>query len=153
MRIRTDEHVSPSIVRIVCELALTPNFELSSVIEVGHGGTEDPYWATAFANEGGNAILSADTDFFRKPHQIVAIDKSGLRVIHLPSRWANAPGYMQAAHILMWWPRVERKIKEAKPREVWMLRWNITEDGELKRKKVDYAAYHKKLKKARRRAS
>ena len=153
MRIRADEHVSSRIVRMICDLALSSDYELSSVIDSGHGGTGDPYWVTAFANEGGKAILSADTDFFKKPYQVVAIDNTGLKVIHLPSKWANARGHLQAAHILMWWLRIERKLHEAKPREVWVVQWNINESGELRQKKVDYAAYHKKIKKASRRTS
>ena len=153
MKIRADEHVSPTIVRMVCELASTPNFELSSVYDVGHDGTEDQYWATAFAGEGGEVILTADTDFFKKPHLVVAIDNTGLRVIYLPPRWANAPGHMRAAHILMWWARIEKKLSESNPREIWTVPWNVNEDGELKRKKVNYGAHHKKIRKARRRTS
>jgi len=152
LRVRADEHVSPKTVHMVCELALSPGFELSSVYDADHRGTDDHYWATAFANDGGNAILSADTDFFKKPHQVVAIDNTGLRVIYLPPKWANAKGFLQASHILMWWPRVERKLKEAKPREVWIVKWNIREEGELERKKVDYGKFRKKLKKAERRS-
>lgn len=147
-----DEHVSREIVRIVCELALSPGFELSSVYEVGHDGSADEYWATAFAKEGGHAILSADTDFFRKPNQVVAIDQTGLRVVHMPSKWANAKGHLQAAHILMWWPRIEAKLAEAKPREMWVVPWNIKQDGEMVRKKVDYGAFRKKSRKAERRS-
>lgn len=152
MRIRADEHVSREIVRMVCELALSPSFEFSSIFDVGHDGSPDQYWATEFAKDGGDAILTADTDFFRKPNQVVAIDRTGLKVIHLPSRWANARAHLQAAHILMWWPRIEIKLREANPREVWMVQWNINEDGELKRKKVDYGAARKKLRKAARRS-
>ena len=89
MRIRADEHVSREIVRIICELALSPSFEFSSIFDVGHDGSPDQYWATEFAKDGGDAILTADTDFFRKPNQIVGIDRTGLKVIHLPSKWAN----------------------------------------------------------------
>ena len=137
---------------MICELVLSPDFEFSSIFNVGHKGSPDEYWATEFAKDGGDAILTADTDFFRKPNQVVAIDRTGLKVIHLPSRWANARAHLQAAHILMWWPRIEVKLHEANPREVWMVQWNINEDGELKRKKVDYGAAHKTLRKAERRS-
>ena len=137
---------------MICELALSPDFEFSSIFHVGHDGSPDEYWATEFAKGGGDAILTADTDFFRKPNQVVAIDQTGLKVIHLPSRWANARAHLQAAHILMWWLRIEVKLQEANPREVWMVQWNINEAGELKRKKVDYGAAHKKLRKAERRS-
>ena len=68
------------------------------------------------------------------------------------SRWANAQAHLQAAHILMWWPRIEAKLHKANPREVWVVPWNINQDGELKRKKVDYGAAHKKFRKAERRS-
>ena len=150
MRIRADEHVSPSIVRIVTELALSPGFEITSVIGAGHRGTEDQYWVTAFATDGGDAIITADTDFFKRPNQIVAVDETGLKVIYLSSKWASAPGYLQAAHILMWWPRIEQRLLAAKQREVWAVKWNINEAGELERRKIDFGAARKKLRKAQR---
>lgn len=153
MKIRADEHVSQVIVRIIRELALAPTNELSSVYEVGHRGKDDEHWATAFAKVGGEVVLSADTDFFKKPSLVVAIDRTGLRIIYLPPKWANAPGQMQAAHLLMWWSRIEKKIDEAKPRECWVAKWNLSEEGELERKKIDYASYHRKAKKAKRRAN
>lgn len=153
MKVRADEHVSPKIVQIVHDIALTLPFDLTSVFKAGHQGTEDQYWVTAFAEEGGTAIISADKDFFKKPHQVVAIDNTGLMVVYLPPKWANAPGYLQTAHILMWWPRIERKLGEAKPREFWATKWNIREDGDLERKKVDYGAFRKKLKKSQRRTN
>ena len=75
MRIRSDEHVSREIVRMICELALSPDVEFSSSFHVGHDGSPDEYWATKFAKGGGDAILTADTDFFRKPNQVVAIEQ------------------------------------------------------------------------------
>ena len=96
--------------------------------------------------------MSADTDFFRKPNQVVAIDQTGLRVVHMPSKWANAKGHLQAAHILMWWPHIEAKLAEAKPREMCVVPWNIKQDGEMVRKKVDYGAFRKKSRKAERRS-
>lgn len=152
MKVRADEHVSQEIVRIVCDLVLTPPFDLSTVYGAGHGGTEDHHWITEFAKEDGKAILSADKDFFTKPSQVVAIDQTGLRVIYLPPKWANAAAHLQAAFILTWWPRIEETIKAAKPREIWTLRWNISEDGELLRKKIDYGHFRKKLRKANRKS-
>ena len=153
MKVRADEHVSPKIVGMVCQLALSPEFDFTSVYESGQRGTEDAHWVTEFADMGGNAIVSADKDFFSKPHQVVAIDKTGLRVIYLHPRWANAPGYLQAAHILMWWRRIEAKLKEAKPREFWVVKWNVSEEGTLERKRVDYARFHRKLKREEKRLS
>lgn len=150
MKIRADEHVSPKITRLVGELVKSPSVDLSSVYDSGHCGTKDHHWIRAFAKEGGFAILSADTDFFKKPHQVVAVDDTGLRVVHLPGKWANAPGHLQAAHILMWWQRIERKLAAARPREMWVAKWNISEEGDLEPKNVNYSLHRKKLKKANR---
>lgn len=152
MRIRADEHVSLGIVHMVRDLALSAPFELTSVYETAQRGTDDAYWVTQFADDGGDAILTADTDFFKKPHQVVAIYRTGLRVIYLPPKWANAQRHLQAAHILMWWRRIAQKLLDANPREVWVVKWNVSEDGDLERKKVNYAEAHKKLRKANRRS-
>ena len=110
MKIRADEHVSKEIGRAVRELALSPGFELTHVIEIGDRGSDDVHWITRFALDGGDAIISADTDFCKRPHQVMAVNNTGLRLIHLPSRWANARGDLQAAHILLWWRRIEAKL-------------------------------------------
>mgnify|MGYP000205648881 CR=1 FL=1 len=150
MKIRADEHVAPKLVDTVRTLACSPSVELSSVIDVGHQGASDAWWVTAFAQDGGDAILSADTDFFQRHHQIVAIRQTGLKVIHLPKKWANAPAHLQAAHLLMWWPKIEQTVRDASPREVWEVKWNISTTGELQRKTVDDATHRKKAKKAKR---
>ena len=60
MKIRADEHIAEKIVRLVRDMALSDGWELSHVIEAGQRGTADEHWATQFANDGGQAIISAD---------------------------------------------------------------------------------------------
>lgn len=151
MKIRADEHVAVSIVDIVRELALSPRWEISSVKETDQGAS-DVHWVRAFANDGGKAILTADTDFLKRPPQVQAVFETGMRVIHLPPKWANAPGHLQAAHILQWWRRIESQVEAMNDRECYRPDWNIREQGDLKKVQVDYAAAQKKLKKAARKA-
>lgn len=146
MKIRADEHISQEIVRAVRELALSPTFELTHVFDVGHGGSGDVHWITKFAEDGGDVILTADTDFCNRPHQVVAIQKTGLKIVHLPSRWANARADLQAAHILLWWRRIEVKLKAMAKRECYRPPWNIQEDGELKKVDIDFQSAERKLK-------
>jgi hypothetical protein len=153
VRVCADEHVSPEIVHAVREMALSQDWEITSVIEEGDGGSADDHWITRFARQGGSAILSADTDFLKVPVQVVAVFNTGVRVIHLPARWANAPCHMQASHILQWWKRIEIQIKVMKGRECYQPTWNLVDTGELKRIQIDYAEAHKKLKKANRRST
>jgi predicted nuclease of predicted toxin-antitoxin system len=152
LKIRADEHVSKEIVRAVREMALSPGWELSHVVEEGDKGTADDHWITRFANDGGHAILTADSDFFSLPVQVVAVLNTGVKVIHLPHKWANASCHLQAAHILLWWKRIEKKVTEMKARECYRPPWNINESGDLKQVKIDYAEAQKKQRKRSRRS-
>jgi PIN like domain len=152
MKVRTDEHISPEIVRAVREMSLSPGWEISSVFESGDRGAADEHWITRFARNGGRAIISADVDFFKSPPQVLAVFNTGIRVIHLPPKWANAGCHLQAAHVLLWWRRIEARISAMNDRECYRPPWNINESGELMRVQVDYAEAHKKYKKSARRA-
>jgi len=152
LRIRADEHVSPEIARAVREMALSPGWELSHVLEIGEGGSKDEHWITRFSKSGGAAILSADTDFLKSPPQVVAVFRTGVKVIHLPAAWANSKAALQAAHILLWWDRIERKLSEMNQRECWRPPWNLNVSGELRKIDVDFQEAQKKLRKANRRS-
>lgn len=152
MLIMADEHVAEKIVHVVQNMALSSGWRLSSVAGSGMRGESDVYWATQFAKEGGTAILTADTDFFKKPHQVIAIQRTGLKVIHLPARWQNARCHLQAAHILLWWKRIEQKLTECKNRECWQVPWQFNEGGELKQQFIDFHRAEKQHKKALKRA-
>jgi PIN like domain len=151
LRIRADEHVAPAIVAAINAMALSSDYQLDSVLETRDRGSSDVHWITKFAAEGGEAILTADTDFLRNPPQVAAIFRTGVKVIHLPPKWANAQGRLQAAHILLWWARIEVTLKAMKPRECFRPPWNIQETGELQKVDIPFQASSKKLKKAARR--
>jgi hypothetical protein len=74
-----------------------------------------------------------------------------MKVIHFPAKWANAKVHLQAAHTLLWWPRIEEKIKTMKGRECYRPPWNLSESGELTKVTIDYAEAYKKVRKADRR--
>ncbi|MEQ1887921.1 MAG: DUF5615 family PIN-like protein [Alphaproteobacteria bacterium] len=150
MKIRADEHVSPEIVHAICKIAISSGFELTSIFTSGDRGTSDTHWVSKFGREGGIAILTADTDFLKRPHQVMAIREAGLIIVHLPSKWANAPIHLQASHILAWWRRIEHSIANGKPGDCWQPEWNVNETGKLKQIPIDYEEFRKKLKKANR---
>jgi hypothetical protein len=150
VRIRADEHVSSVVVTTVKTSALGAGFDLDSITLVGQRGSSDEHWITSFGKDGGTAILTADTDFVKRPHQVMAVHDAGLRIVHLPPKWANAPLHLQIAHLLIWWGRIEAAIRSASPRECWRPEWNISERGELQRVTVNYEEARKKLKKANR---
>lgn len=152
MKIRADEHIAPGIVTSVRDMGLTDStWEFSSVRLAGQSGQSDQHWITEFANLGGEAILSADTDFFRKPPQIQAVFNTGIRVIHLPPKWGQSSGDLQAAFILLWWRRIEKTLTAMNARECYRPPWNIKTDGELKRVPIDFQNAQKKLKRSKKR--
>jgi predicted nuclease of predicted toxin-antitoxin system len=152
VKIRADEHVSIEIVQAVRNIALSPGWDLSHVIEVGDRSAQDEHWATKFAREDGDAILSGDTDFFKRHQLVVAISRTGLKIIHMPAKWSNARGDQQAAHILSWWRRIETKIQLMSPRECFRVPWDISEAGELTKVRVDYQNAERRMKRQRQRA-
>ena len=132
MKIRADEHISPVIVHAIRDIALRHGWEISSIHDVGDDGTEDEYWITAFARNGGDAILTADKDFQTKLPQVEAVRGNGLRVIHLPRKWAQATGRIQAANLLLWWERIEEALEEMPPGDCRRPTWSERDSGPLK---------------------
>lgn len=148
MKIRTDEHIAPAIVCAIRDMGLSSGWFIDSVLECGDQGATDVHWITKFMADGGDAILTADTDFLKNPPQVMAVFHTGAKVIHLPHQWANAAGRLQAAHILLWWGRIEKQLVSMKKQECYRPTWNLTETGELKKVDLDFHGMSRKLKKA-----
>jgi len=149
LRIRADEHVSPEIVETVRRLCLSDGWTFDHVYDAGQGGTDDDHWITAFAKDGGSAIFTADSDFIHKPPAVLAVFNTGLKVIHMPPRWANALGHLQAGHALIWWARIEAQLQSMNGRECYQPEWNVSgQTGSFKKVDIDFAKAHKKARKA-----
>jgi hypothetical protein len=151
LRIRADEHVAPAIVQAVKQIALSDGFELTSVLKEGFKGASDVHWITAFAADGGEAILTADTDFLKQPPQVRAVERTGVKVIHLPAAWANASLAVQAGHILIWWQRIEAQLGAMRQRQCFQTPFTVSDSLPLKQIVIDFQAVNKKAKKAARR--
>lgn len=152
MRIRADEHVAKAIVEAVNAVAISDGFELTSVLGAGFGGSQDVHWITASAKDGGEAILTADTDFLKEAPRVQAVERTGLRVIHLPAGWANSNRALQAGHIFTWWQRIEAQLLVMKPRECFSTSFHAS-DAPLKKVPLDFQRANKQLRKARPRPS
>lgn len=138
MRIRADEHVSPKIVRALNELALSPGWELSHVRDHHGARTADETWVPRFAAEGGKAIITADANMLKRPHQMLAIQQSHVVGLILPHTWATARRHMQASALLYFWPEIEASFSEASPGEFWRLP-KALHKGPLEKLKINYA--------------
>lgn len=153
MKIRIDENISPHLAKYIRVQVLRDGWELTHVREIGHGGKDDDHWITLFAKEGGNAIITGDDDFIKKPEAVNAVFDTGMRVIHLPKRFCNSQIDMQSAHLLLWWRRIEQKIETMSQRECYSPPWNLAQKGELRKTNIDFAKAQKKRRKQRGRKS
>ncbi|HMK88936.1 MAG TPA: hypothetical protein VK446_04790 [Methylocystis sp.] len=127
MKIRADEHISPKLIRAVQSIALSVGWELTHVRDFNSARTADETWIPRFVAEGGQAILSADRKIMARPHQLNALIDGRLIGVFLPSKWAEARGHAQAAHLLWWWPRIEAAISSSKVGQCWRVPYDFGE--------------------------
>jgi hypothetical protein len=121
MNLIGDEHLSPKIIRAVGEIALRRGWRHDNVVGSDLCNREDEDWIEAFAKAGGNAILSADRAMLRRPTLTKKISDLNLIGIYLPAEWAEARRHYQAAHILFWWPKIERIIETSTAGSAWIV--------------------------------
>jgi hypothetical protein len=121
MKIIGDEHLSPKIAQAVREIALRRSWTLEHVIGSVYRSRPDEDWIAAFAQAGGNVIVSADRAMLKRPTLISKISQMGLIGVYLPAEWAEAKRQYQAAHILYWWPTIETVIENSKRGEAWIV--------------------------------
>ncbi len=153
MKICADEHVSTWIVGIIRDSCLDQKHSLEHVEDYYLRGIEDEIWVRRFAKAGGQAIISADASMLKRHHELIAICDSGLRLMILPSRWANAARNFQASHIMYWWPKIQDTFSASPPRKCWKVPWGYNDKDPIQSITVDFEDARKKIKKAGRRTA
>lgn len=148
MKICADEHVSTWIVGIIRDSCLDRKHSLEHVEDYYLRGVDDEIWVRRFAKAGGEAIISADANMLRRNHELIAICDSGLRLVVLPSKWANATRNLQASHVMFWWPKIQDTISASPPRKCWKVPWGYNDKEPLHSITVDFEDARRKIKKA-----
>lgn len=115
MKLRADEHVSPKIVRALKEVVLSPGWELTHVRDAHGARTADETWVPRFAIEGGKAIITADANMLKRPHQLLAIQQSNVVGLILPHARAIAKRHVQASSLIYFWPEIEACFRDRVP--------------------------------------
>ena len=115
MKIRTDENVAPLLTEILKKTATGRGVELTSIYDAGQRGYGDESWVRAFADLGGEAVVSGDKDFIKRSSLIVCVHDLGLRVAVLPPSWQQLKLRQQAIRLLQWWPRLEHVLADGVP--------------------------------------
>jgi hypothetical protein len=79
----------------------------------------DEAWSAAFRRFGGEIVISGDKNLAKRPHQILAFMETGLVGFFLDRKWSGQDMTFKAAHLIMWWPRIQGHLAACKARDCW----------------------------------
>lgn len=115
-------------------------------------GVGDDIWVRKFGRAGGEAIVGSDAKMLSRPHEVIAITESGLRLVVLPAQWANSKIHLQISFLAYWWPHIESVLVTSKPGQCFRVPWTWGDtEGAIKPWTLDVQGAYKKAKKADRR--
>jgi PIN like domain len=148
LRICADENVAPALSDLVREQLLSRGFSLDTVDDHQAKGVEDQIWVRRFAEAGGDAIVSADFAMTKRPHEIVAINETGLRLIILDEKWPREKINVQISYLFYRWPEIERTLSNAGKGKCFKVPWGWPREtnGQIKQVTVDLQRAYKQLK-------
>jgi hypothetical protein len=119
IKVAIDVSIPPRVVRLLQTGFGDQGFEFVYLPQFAAGNSPDEFWAVAFKRFGGQIVLSGDKNIAKKPHQVIAFKENGLICFFCDRRWAAADLTFKAAHLVYWWPRIQARISESKPRDCW----------------------------------
>jgi hypothetical protein len=149
VKIAFDENVPMSMVRFFENFAkerqlrkLTGNFDIESAKKYTPIPTDDDYiaqndvpWIRRFAKSGGRVIISGNTKMREVPHERLALIESGMITIFFEPRWNNWSFFDKCAHLVHWWPKIDKKVRRAPKGSFWAvpLNWSASDKGKLRK--------------------
>ena len=150
MKICADENVAPALSQLIREQLLSHGFTLETVDDHQARGVQDQIWVRTFADAGGDAIVGADFNMTKRPHEVVAISETGLRLVILDEKWARQKKHIQIAYLFYWWPEIERTLKGSAKAKCFKVPWGWPSDttDQIKTLQLDVQKAYKKLKKS-----
>ena len=150
MRLCADENVSSALSALICEQLLSKGMVLDTVDDHRARGVDDQIWVRRFAEAGGHAIIGGDAAMTKKPHEIVAINETGLRLIVLDERWPRQKKNVQISYLFYWWPHIEEALSSAKKGACLKVPWGWGETkGAIKPIQIDLQHAYGQVKRRR----
>jgi hypothetical protein len=129
LRVRLDENLSYRVADAVrAILSGRTGLVVDWVRDEHPPGTTDPSWISKFAADGGNAIVSSDTNILQHWPDLIAYMESGLVSFFPPTGFDRLKGYGQASLIMRWWPCIVEKIKTSAQGDAWRIPMSWTPD-------------------------
>lgn len=148
MRVCADENISHVLSELLRKHLVSRDFSLETVDDHQARSVDDVIWVKRFADAGGNVIIGADGAMTTRPHEVVAINETGLRLVLLDPKWARSKKHLQIAHLFFWWPRIEITLRDSKTKEkCFRVPWGWSEaEDAIKPFSLDTQRAYKQLK-------
>jgi hypothetical protein len=118
-KVALDANIPQRLVRMLESGFGAQGFEFIWEPDFAAGDDDDDVWAAAFRRFGGRLVITGDKNMARRPHQILAFKESGLVGFFFERKWAEFDLTFRAAHMIMWWPRIQVKFADSNPGDCW----------------------------------
>jgi hypothetical protein len=92
----------------------------------------DDVWTVAFRRFGGQLVITGDKNLARRPHQVLGFIENDLVGFFFERKWAERDLAFKAAHMMMWWPRIQRQYSTCRPRDCWWVP-SVLRDGAMRK--------------------
>jgi len=115
VKLPLDENLPPSLARAAHALLQPEGGEAISIPERFGRGFVDIDWIAALHEEGGWAVLTTDRKLRTRPHERLALERSGLVVFILASGWNQEGYWRKAAGVIRWLPSMIDAIARYPP--------------------------------------
>lgn len=106
MKLLLDNDLSFRIAHSLHAIVSAEGHEVVALREKFDPASTDEEWISALGREGGWAVLSGNVRITRNPAERAAWRRTDLVGFFLPRAWRKLHVHQQAAHLLLWWPRL-----------------------------------------------
>jgi hypothetical protein len=100
--------------------------------DLDHLKGSDVPWLKRFSVNGGRGVISGDVSMRSNPHELGALIQLGLVVIFFERKWSEWDFFKKTALLMYYWPKMAKKLKNAKAGEFWCVPGHWRDDGELR---------------------
>jgi hypothetical protein len=119
IKVALDANVPQRLVRMLQSAFGDQGYEFLWEPDFAAANAKDEVWVAKFRRFGGQIAITGDRNIARRPHQIIAFMESDLIGFFFDSNWGEKDLTFKAAHLVMWWPRIQVHLANCKPQDCW----------------------------------
>jgi hypothetical protein len=131
LKIAIDADIPRKVLNALAALYGGKETEFVWIPDLVPANTPDEFWADKFRQVGGRVTISADKAIANHPHQLLAFKRNELTCFFMQPPWSMQRLHMKAAHLIYWWPAIEKQIEKSKVGDAWQVPYQFS-GGEMK---------------------